>query len=407
MSPPLLKPIRPPSLSADGGFSFNEILKAGIIVFRKKRSRVEILLLYRTQKNDWSFPKGHVETNEGVLEAALREVQEETGIRPMVLGRLTDLTYEDEKKQPVRLALFLGCADAPWSVTSSKSADESTKWVPLSFVERKLSYENLRRYFKNSIAPLFKRKNHSHQIQIDVVFSEEEPCANGAKRLVRRFHAAGLLSRCVELNLFNIENSKVPTKQLYYFLTNHRDAPNAALWFAHEGNYVVNREYVRFWHSKSQVQRVLRQFGIPVLPSGPLLTQGKKIKPFFLKSEHHGLRDPAVLAANSSHAPWSVYIERKLDRKKYTETKVAYVAGRVFVHERNNPLITRAVEQYVHLFHRIQECLGLEIFSADILLNPSHDFFIIDVNPAPAFFWNANARIAFGSFVRMIGKMYL
>lgn len=41
----------------------------------------------------WTFPKGHPENNENEAEAALREVQEETGWECRVVRPLTDVSY--------------------------------------------------------------------------------------------------------------------------------------------------------------------------------------------------------------------------------------------------------------------------------------------------------------------------
>lgn len=43
-------------------------------------------LLIRDPYGKWSLPKGHIEGGETLREAAVREVEEETGIRPEVVG---------------------------------------------------------------------------------------------------------------------------------------------------------------------------------------------------------------------------------------------------------------------------------------------------------------------------------
>ncbi|MFL5927079.1 MAG: NUDIX hydrolase [Gaiellaceae bacterium] len=50
---------------------------AGGIVERDSR----VLLVHRPKYDDWSFPKGKLEDGETWEEAALREVEEETGLR--------------------------------------------------------------------------------------------------------------------------------------------------------------------------------------------------------------------------------------------------------------------------------------------------------------------------------------
>ena len=52
------------------------ILSAGVVVVHWHRDRYDYLLLRAS--NYWDFPKGVVEANESLLEAAVREVDEET-----------------------------------------------------------------------------------------------------------------------------------------------------------------------------------------------------------------------------------------------------------------------------------------------------------------------------------------
>jgi predicted NUDIX family NTP pyrophosphohydrolase len=63
---------------------------AGILMFIVKEDILKILLVHPggpffTKKDDgyWGIPKGLVENNENILEAAIREFEEETGIKPV------------------------------------------------------------------------------------------------------------------------------------------------------------------------------------------------------------------------------------------------------------------------------------------------------------------------------------
>jgi len=155
MSPILLNRLSPLSISEDRGLSVSEIAKSGVLVFRERSGKLEFLLLHRQKHNDWSFPKGHVEVGEGLLESGLREIYEEADVRPMVVGRLTDLEYLDGKNRQVRLALFLGYAEEKKYTPSVSSEGETAEWLPLDQVERKFSYENLRKYFRTYVKPPF------------------------------------------------------------------------------------------------------------------------------------------------------------------------------------------------------------------------------------------------------------
>jgi len=58
------------------------IMAAGGVVHRENGDgKRKFLLVHRPRYDDWSLPKGKLNRREGFLEAALREVREETGIR--------------------------------------------------------------------------------------------------------------------------------------------------------------------------------------------------------------------------------------------------------------------------------------------------------------------------------------
>jgi len=54
-------------------------------------------VIHRPKYNDWSLPKGKLEEGEGWREAALREVEEETGYRCRPSIELTHVSYLDRK----------------------------------------------------------------------------------------------------------------------------------------------------------------------------------------------------------------------------------------------------------------------------------------------------------------------
>lgn len=58
---------------------------AGGVVVRPTNGGARVLLI-RDPYGKWGLPKGHLEGEEGPREAALREVTEETGLAPLVLG---------------------------------------------------------------------------------------------------------------------------------------------------------------------------------------------------------------------------------------------------------------------------------------------------------------------------------
>ena len=74
-----------------------DIVAAGGVLVRNWDGRLEVAVIHRPKYMDWSLPKGKLEKGEGWLEAALREVEEETGFRCEVSVELPRVSYLDRK----------------------------------------------------------------------------------------------------------------------------------------------------------------------------------------------------------------------------------------------------------------------------------------------------------------------
>jgi 8-oxo-dGTP diphosphatase len=73
-----------------------EVQAAGGVVVRDGR----VAVIHRPKYDDWSLPKGKLDTGEGWEEAALREVREETGLRCELREELESARYRDRKGRP-------------------------------------------------------------------------------------------------------------------------------------------------------------------------------------------------------------------------------------------------------------------------------------------------------------------
>ena len=111
------------------------ILAAGGILMQNG----EVLLVYRPRYEDWSFPKGKLDPGETPLEAAIREVREETGyeVEPGELAGAAGYMVRDTPK-----------AVLYWRMTPRKQfaiqdQDEVAElnWLPAGEAVSKLSYE--------------------------------------------------------------------------------------------------------------------------------------------------------------------------------------------------------------------------------------------------------------------------
>jgi 8-oxo-dGTP diphosphatase len=111
----------------------------GLVVRRGSDGQCEVLLVHRPGREDWSFPKGKLESGESFEDAALREVEEETGLR-CTLGRFIGHTeYRDRKDRPKVVAYWVMEA-VDGSFVANDEVDQ-LRWLRLDDAGRLLTYE--------------------------------------------------------------------------------------------------------------------------------------------------------------------------------------------------------------------------------------------------------------------------
>jgi 8-oxo-dGTP diphosphatase len=116
-----------------------EVRAAGGVIVRRVDGNPEVALVHRPKYDDWSLPKGKLDRGEGWEEAALREVEEETGLRCRLLEELDSVAYRDPKGRSKVVRYWLMEA-VSGSFEPNKEVDRFD-WLALDDALARLTYE--------------------------------------------------------------------------------------------------------------------------------------------------------------------------------------------------------------------------------------------------------------------------
>jgi 8-oxo-dGTP pyrophosphatase MutT (NUDIX family) len=107
-----------------------EVRAAGGAVARvNEEGELEVAVVHRPKYDDWSLPKGKLDPGEGWEEAALREVEEETGLQAELGPPLGEARYIDPKGRP-KLVRYWEMTPIGGEFHANKEVDE-LRWLPV------------------------------------------------------------------------------------------------------------------------------------------------------------------------------------------------------------------------------------------------------------------------------------
>ncbi len=98
----------------------------------------DVLLVHRPKYDDWSLPKGKCKRGESDDECALREIEEETGLRCEIVRPLGESRYSVLQGPKVVRWFLMRPLDGEF--TPHKEVDE-VAWVPRANVPDRLTFE--------------------------------------------------------------------------------------------------------------------------------------------------------------------------------------------------------------------------------------------------------------------------
>ncbi len=130
---------------------------AGGVVLRTIEGEPHVLLI-RDPYRKWGLPKGHLEAGEAPADAAVREVEEETGLSGIVLGpELGEIDWVFRAGR-VRIhkycRFFLMASPAGDPVPQRAEGITEVRWLPAGKAERTVTYDNARQMIRRALAHL-------------------------------------------------------------------------------------------------------------------------------------------------------------------------------------------------------------------------------------------------------------
>jgi 8-oxo-dGTP diphosphatase len=111
-----------------------EVRAAGGVVVRDGT----VAVVHRPRYDDWSLPKGKLDPGESWEQAALREVEEEIGLRCRLGAELSSVEYTDRKGRAKVVRYWL-MEPVGGEFVPNEEVDE-VRWMPYEEAARRLSY---------------------------------------------------------------------------------------------------------------------------------------------------------------------------------------------------------------------------------------------------------------------------
>jgi len=127
---------------------------AGGVVIKKENNQIKYLLI-KDGNGHWTLPKGHIEGEEEIKEAALREIQEETGLTDLKIVRnLETIKYfycRDNDLILKMVHLFLIEARGNEELKPQRAEITGARWVDGKEALKLASYKNTKDILQKAI----------------------------------------------------------------------------------------------------------------------------------------------------------------------------------------------------------------------------------------------------------------
>jgi 8-oxo-dGTP diphosphatase len=115
------------------------IRAAGGVVVRRANGSREVVVVHRPAYDDWTLPKGKARKGESDEACAVREVEEETGLRCELGRELSGTSYLDSAGRQKNVRYWL-MQPRRGTLLPSNEVDDA-RWLSFDDADRLLTYE--------------------------------------------------------------------------------------------------------------------------------------------------------------------------------------------------------------------------------------------------------------------------
>jgi 8-oxo-dGTP pyrophosphatase MutT (NUDIX family)/phosphohistidine phosphatase SixA len=121
------------------------VYAAGAVCWRMSKGEIELAIVFRTKHKDWTFPKGKVDPGELLPETAVREVEEEAGIRIRLGRKLAVIDYELDSGETKEVHYWVSKVKDSAIAKSKFTANdeiEKVEWFTAKKAMKQLTYDH-------------------------------------------------------------------------------------------------------------------------------------------------------------------------------------------------------------------------------------------------------------------------
>ncbi len=127
---------------------------SGGIVFKYLKQELRILLI-KDYYGHWTYPKGHIQPGESSVQAALREITEETGLQDLaIIGKVGRNNYFFRLSAELifkTVDFFLIEAEGQEKIVVQKNEIEAARWFKPQAALKKVDYKGAEEMLKKAI----------------------------------------------------------------------------------------------------------------------------------------------------------------------------------------------------------------------------------------------------------------